>query len=280
MVTSVFASEITVLLITYNEEPNIGRVLARLSWAHRIVVVDSGSTDATLDVLAAHPAVEIIHRPFDTFSAQCNFGLEHVRTPWALSLDADYVLSESLITEIQALVEDPKIDGYRARFVYKVNGRAILGSLYPPRVALYRIAKAHYANEGHGHRVRIDGRVANLRAPIYHDDRKPLGRWLDSQRRYAQHEAAMLLKTGSGGALTDRLRRTGWVMPLLVPLYVLFVKGGVLSGCAGWMYALQRTLAEIMVAIELLDRRLASPPDAVAVPQSRGQGECPEETLN
>ena len=75
------ADDTTPLIITYNEEPTIARVLERLSWARRIVVIDSGSTDAILQILAADPRVEVIHRPFDDFASQCQFGLTHIHTP-------------------------------------------------------------------------------------------------------------------------------------------------------------------------------------------------------
>ena len=68
---------VTPLLITFNEIQNIERTLAKLDWAVRIVVIDSGSTDGTLDILAKDPRVDVIHRPFDSFAEQCNFGLTH-----------------------------------------------------------------------------------------------------------------------------------------------------------------------------------------------------------
>jgi len=68
----------------------------------------------------------------------------------------------------------------------------------------------------------------------------------------------MLLNNGRDGKLTDRLRRTAWVMPILVPLYVLLFRGGILSGRAGWIYALQRTLAEILIALEIGEQRLSA----------------------
>src|SRR6188508_2232450 len=83
--------EITPIVITYNEEPNIGRCLAGLTWARRIVVVDSGSTDRTLDICSGFSQVEVLRRPFDSFAQQCNFALSHVASEWALSLDADYI---------------------------------------------------------------------------------------------------------------------------------------------------------------------------------------------
>jgi len=86
---------ITPLIITFNEAPNIRRTLDRLVWARRIVVIDSGSTDGTLDILRSYPQVVTIHRPFDNFAGQCNFGLEQVQTPWVLSLDAELRIERS-----------------------------------------------------------------------------------------------------------------------------------------------------------------------------------------
>jgi glycosyltransferase involved in cell wall biosynthesis len=251
------ADQITVLLITYNEECNIARTLAAVAWAKTILVVDSGSTDATRAVIAGFPQASILERPFDTFAMQCNFGLSRVTTDWVLSLDADYELSEPLAREIQALRFVPEFSGYRASFVYRVFGHALTSTLYPPRTVLYRKERARYRDEGHGHRVVIDGTVGQLRNVIFHDDRKPLARWLLAQQAYAHHEAEYLL-TAKPELLsrTDRIRRRGWLAPILVPLYTLLWKRCLLDGWPGWYYALQRTLAEIMIALEIIDRRL------------------------
>ena len=73
-------STITPLILTYNEAPNIDRTLASLTWASRIVVIDSQSTDATLAILSRYPQVEVFQRPFDTHAQQWNYGLEQVTT--------------------------------------------------------------------------------------------------------------------------------------------------------------------------------------------------------
>jgi glycosyltransferase involved in cell wall biosynthesis len=249
---------ITPLVITLDEAPNIARTLAKLTWAHRIVVVDSGSIDGTLEILAQYPQVDRFDRPFDSFAEQCNFGLAQIRTEWALSLDADYELSDDLVPELSDLQPPETVTGFRASFVYRINGQALRGTLYPPRIVLYRVQGARYENEGHGHRVVItSGEVRALRGVIYHDDRKPLSRWLVAQRRYAQLEAEYLLNNVPHLlSVSDRIRRMAWPAPMVVFLYVLIVKGCLLDGWRGWYYALQRLLAETLIALEIIDQRL------------------------
>lgn len=245
------------MLITLDEESNIERTLDKLQWARRIVVIDSGSTDTTLTLLRSYPQVDVFSNPFIDFASQCNYGLGHVTSPWVLSLDADYELSDALVTELASLRPSDTTSGYRASFVYRIHGRPLRNTLYPPRAVLYRKDKALYQSEGHGHRVIVRGDVLPLRGRIYHDDRKPLGRWLKSQQRYAREEAAFLLGPHSRPlGRADRLRLRGWPAPLLVLFYTLLVKGCVLDGWPGFYYGLQRTIAEVLIALEIIDHRL------------------------
>nr|WP_272503639.1 glycosyltransferase family 2 protein [Salinibacter ruber] len=246
---------ITPLILTYNEAANIDRTLGRLTWAERVVVVDSYSEDATVDLATSYENVDLVQREFDHFADQCNFGLEQIDTEWVLSLDADYVCSEALIGEIRALPETPSVSGFSVDFVYCVFGEPLRGTLYPPRTVLYRREMAEYQRDGHGHRVQVDGSVGGLSSPIYHDDRKSLDRWLDNQHRYAHVEAEKLAQADDVGT-TDRLRKTDVLAPLLTPLYCLFAQGLLLDGWAGWHYTLQRTYAEILLTLVRVDRRL------------------------
>ena len=250
---------VTPLLLTYNEAPNLGRTLAKLDWAKDIVVVDSGSTDETLGILARNPRVRVYTKAFESFATQCNFGLEQISAPWVLSLDADYELSDELIAEMSKLQPREENSGYSASFIYRIFGKDLPGTLYPPRVVLYRPGRAQYHDEGHSHRVKVTGLVQPLRAAIYHDDRKPLARWIASQQQYARREAVYLLESNADALkLVDRLRLMAWPVPLLVFLYTLIWKRCLLSGRAGWFYVLQRTLAEIMLALEIIDRRASA----------------------
>ena len=253
-------SKITPLIITWNEDPNIDRCLSRLKWASRIVIIDSGSTDETLKVCSTYPQVQIIHRKFDSFAEQCNFGLLQISTEWVLSMDADYLLPTSFSDVLAALPSTPS--GYSARFRYCIFGRPLRASLYPARTVLYQKSAAQYQNVGHGHRVAIEGPVGDLPCRIEHDDRKPLGRWLDSQRKYARQEAQHLALADSRTLpFADRVRRRIWPAVPAVFVYVLIWKRCLLDGWAGWFYALQRTYAELLLSLELVDLKLRNTKD-------------------
>lgn len=246
-------AEITPFILTYNEAPNLRRTLASLTWAREIVVVDSFSDDATLDIAQEFPQVRVVQRKFDGFAKQANFALHKtgITTDWVLALDADYVATPELIKEITELT--PCAEGYRTRFVYCIKGRPLRGTAYPPVTVLYRRDKALYQQDGHAHRVQIVGTVQTLKAFMQHDDRKPLSRWLRSQDTYARQEAAKLSAMVALG-MNDRVRKLRVVAPFLVFFYCLFVQGNILDGRAGLFYAFQRMLAETLLALNLLEK--------------------------
>ena len=253
------ALSLTALLLTYNEEANIERTLASLQWVPNIFVIDSGSTDLTLEILASDPKVTTVHRPFDSFADQCNFGLDLIKSEWVLSLDADYVVTPALAEEICACFHalGPLLfAGFAIPFRYCIAGKPLRGTLLPPRICLYRTAGARYRNDGHGHRVDVPGKLGRLRHPILHDDRKPLERWLASQLRYLTIESRKLQTTPlSQLSIADRLRLKTPLAPLAALVLCLFVNGGILDGWQGWTYAFQRCYAEILLKLMLLETR-------------------------
>ena len=247
--------QITPLILTFNEAPNIKPTLQKLTWAKRIVVIDSYSSDDTLEILQTYPQIEVLQRQFDSHTNQWNYGLEQVTTEWVLSLDADYVLTDELITEISNLASENASDGYFARFKYCVFGKPLRGSILPPRQVLFRRQKAIYIDDGHTQLLKVNGESAMLAAYIWHDDRKPLTRWLWAQDRYMIIEAKKLINTPSSDlSLGDRLRQQKIIAPFVILFYCLILKGGILDGWRGWYYAFQRTLAEIMLAIRLMEK--------------------------
>jgi hypothetical protein len=202
---------------------------------------------------SAHANVRIVQRTFDSFAGQCNFGLSQITTEWVLSIDADYVLTPELIAEIAALDATSDVAGYSVNFRYCIYGRPLRGTIYPARTVLYRRQLAKYRDEGHGHRVVVDGNVAKLSGKINHDDRKSFSDWIQSQDRYSKIEARYLLSQSADKLnVQDRLRRKIFFAPPVMFLYLLFGRGLILDGWPGWFYVCQRTIAELLLSMRLL----------------------------
>jgi len=248
-------TKIIPVILTYNEETNIDRILSKLSWAERIVVVDSFSDDKTIEILKQYPQVEIFQRKFDCLQNQWNFGLEQIKTGWVLSLDADYIVSDELIGEMKIIPSDVEENGFWIPLRFCIDGIPLKCSVLSARMALFRKHKATYRQEGHRQRLKLDGKIGYLKSPIYHDDRKPFHAWLRAQKKYSDQEVEKLLKTGYNKLkFADKLRKLLVFLPLLMPIYILLFKGGMFEGRRGLGYAYLRTYYEIMLSFKLLKK--------------------------
>jgi len=252
--------EVTPVILTYNEEANLGRSLARLSWAREIVVVDSFSTDRTLEIARGFPNVRVLQHDFEDHAAQWRYALAEaeIATEWVLGLDADLVVSADFEQALGELRPSAETAGYAARFRYCVVGRPLPRSIFPDRILLFRRDHVSFRRDGHAHRVEVAGRVERLRGPVDHDDRKPLSRWALAQDKYASLERDKIAAAQPGelhGA--DRLRRWGFLAPVAVLAYCLFVKRLIFAGLPGWYYTYQRVMAEILLSLYLIEDRLA-----------------------
>lgn len=154
--------DITPVLLTFDEAPNIGRSLERLKWASRVVVLDSFSTDATAEIARSFTNVDFQQRHFDSHTNQWNHALSLARTDWVLSLDADYLVPEILDQEIGSRRDADSVAAYFARFEYQIFGRPLRGTLYPPRAVLFRRSACSYQQDGHTQILRVSGRTAML----------------------------------------------------------------------------------------------------------------------
>lgn len=247
---------ITPLILTYNEASNIDRTLKQLEWAQNIIVIDSYSTDETLEILKSYPQVKVFQRTFDTHARQWNYGLEQVKSEWVLSLDADYQIDEQLMVEISSL-ERSAIDGYFIPFTYYVLGKPLRTTILPPRQALFRKEKCTYIDDGHTQLLVNKGSSGRISSPIFHDDRKPVVRWFNSEIKYAGLEMKKLVETPIDElSFVEKIRLKKVIAPFLIFIYCLILKGGILDGWRGVYYASQRVLAELLLSIKLLEYQL------------------------
>jgi len=242
---------VTPLVLTYNEAPNIERCLEGLRWAGRVVVVDSGSTDATTAIVARYPNAVLVTRPFDDFKRQTEFGMEHVESEHVLALDADMIVSPALRAEIEEIYLHQGFAGGLLPFEYRIFGRPLLGSLLRPQYRIFRRAAGRVVQEGHGHSFVVEGPIHSFAARLIHDDRKPVERWASSQIGYSRHEQQRMAHAARS-SLKDRLRRTG-LMPLAAGALAYARAGGPLRGGAALRYAYERVVFEALLAMRLLE---------------------------
>lgn len=241
--------------MTYNEEKNIERVLAELQWLERVIVLDSYSTDATVSLIQKFPNTEIHYRKFDTHATQWNFGLSLVKSPWVLTLDADYVLTKPFILEAMRFIDQHDIVAYYTRFKFVVFEKPLLRDNTTPRPVLFQKDFCQYFDDGHTQRLLISGKVGSFSTFILHDDRKPLTRWLANLDGYSIKECKKMLelRPSSEVSFVNRIRKTKIFAPFLVFFYCLLINGSILNGWRGWHYTLQRTLVEILFALRLIE---------------------------
>ena len=256
-------ADITPVILTFNEAPNIGRTLERLTWAREVVVVDSGSTDATLDLIGRYANARVITRPFDNHAEQWRFAIQQtgITSDWLLRLDADYMLEPDLRDEIAALAPPADLAAYEISFTYCMDGRPLRGSLYPPLPVLFRRGAVDIVQDGHTEKLQPMGRVVRLQGRLLHDDRKDFHRFLVSQKRYQAQEAAKLMsKPWRELGWPDRIRRTRVLGAPAVAVHCLFVKGLLFDGLAGLQYTAQRVMADLILSRQLLRRDLGRKP--------------------
>ena len=240
MIQSQFLENITPVIICFNEAPNLERTLSAVNWARRVIILDSGSTDESKAIASKFKNAVWHVRQFDDHARQCNYALEHLvqGSSWVLFMDADYVVTPELVEELQTLCPQPADSGYRIPFRYCIEGIPLRGTLYPPRVSLFRPERGRYRQFGHMHWLELAGSIGNLSAPMLHDDRKSQENFVSRQRRYARLEAEYLWSQNwSSLNWRKRLRRLLIIAPWAAPAFALFGKGVILDGMPGLKYA-------------------------------------------
>ena len=265
---------LSILVITHNEEENIGKCLDSIAWCDDVVVVDSGSTDRT-SALCDRPNVRFLQHPFAGWAAQRQWALDHVPMAhdWVLSLDADETVSCELRDEMLARAGREAFVAYEMAFRLVLWGKWLKrSSHYPVFITrLYRKDKVRYAESGATDVASIDGPVGRLAHDLYHVNYKPLEDWLAKHVRYAAREADRaayepfdLRRLLSGGTHIERrqeLKKLWAKVPMRPALYFCLTyvgKGGFLDGAAGFRLAFLKATYEYWVDV-MRSERVAGP---------------------
>ena len=178
--------DLSVVIITKNEEDNIADALESVKWADDVVVVDSGSTDATLDIARRYTS-RVSTRDWEGYGAQKNHATGLAANDWVLSLDADERVSPELAAEIKTLMlSAPPMQGYRIPRTTRYLGRWVRSTDWYPdhQLRLYdrRVARwnTRYVHES----VTVDGRVGKLRSELRHYAYRDLSHHLSTIDHY------------------------------------------------------------------------------------------------
>jgi glycosyltransferase involved in cell wall biosynthesis len=227
-------SEISVIVITYNEQKNIRKCLSSIDWADEIVVVDSGSTDDTKRI-ASEFTRKVLDIKWEGFGMAKDFARDQATCQWILSLDADEVVTEDLKEEIQRVIASPEaVNGYHIPRRSNFLGRWIEhGGWYPDYVLrLFRKDKARFTHSAVHERVEVDGEKGHLNNALMHHTDPNFDHYLGKLNRYTSLAAEELFKKGKRAKVWDVIFR-----PLAVFLKMYLAKRGFLDGFLGFILA-------------------------------------------
>lgn len=194
---------LSLIVITKNEEANIRRCLASVPFADEIVVVDSASTDRTVEVARSLGAKVLQPEDWPGFGPQKQRALDHASGKWILSLDADEWIGPELAEEIRTVIADPEsADAWRMPRRNRFCGEIVRhGGWWPDHVLrLFRKSKARFSEDRVHESVIADGAVATLKNPIEHDTIVSLEDAREKAARYGAIAARQLAERGRQGS--------------------------------------------------------------------------------
>tara|TARA_R110000751_G_scaffold68236_2_gene138899 strand:+ start:9639 stop:10502 length:864 start_codon:yes stop_codon:yes gene_type:complete len=241
-------TDITVAIITYNEEVNLPFTLRNIDgFAQDVVILDSGSSDNTIDIATSFGA-RVFHRDFDNFSSQRKHLLNNIqfKTTWILVLDADEILTNELKEEILSILPSSDKDAYFMKRRFYWMGEWVKRGYYPTN--LLRLGKVGLINcddrEINEHMICSTNLVGQLNHDFIDQNHKGLKEWVDKHNQYSDREAdaLFLVDPNSYSLLNGQYSRKRWIRkniwnnlpPVIRPFFYFFyrfvIKMGFLDG--------------------------------------------------
>lgn len=248
------AENITVIIISYNEAPNIPYSLENvMDWAGEVFVLDSYSTDNTAEI-AEKAGAEVFYNKFENFYTQRKHALEKlpITKEWVFFLDADEFLTDELKAEISEAVKSDEFDAYTFKRRFYWMGKWIKRGYYP--VWLLRLGRKSCVEwDGrpiNEHMICTTGKVGRLEHDFVDYNRKGLTEWIAKHNDYSTREALVLFEKDDEkykffGSQYERkrwIRKNIWnnlppvIRPLFYFCYRYFIKLGILDGKEAFVY--------------------------------------------
>jgi len=219
-------TQVSCTIICCDEEENIRAALESVKWCDEIIVVDSFSSDRTLEICREYTD-RIYQRPWPGFVEQKAFALDQARLPWVLNLDADERVSLDLRREIEEALRTPRADGYYVpRLVYYLDRWWRRGGWYPDyRLRLFRRDKAVWGGVDPHEKVILHGRTLRLRSPLLHYTYRDIADHLATINGFTGVAARELLLRGRTASRADLVLRPLWRFLRFYVLRLGFTQG-------------------------------------------------------
>ncbi len=286
-------TDVSVVILTYNEEANIACALRSVTaWAKEVFVVDSYSSDRTVEIARQFPQARVFFNQFESYGVQWNWAIDNlpISGAWILKLDADETISPQLRDEIAAETarsDNPNV-GYYVRFRLRfMNHWFRFGGFSRTwLLRLWRTNSGRFESRSVNEHVVLSGSAGRLRSYLLHDDQKGLSAWIWRHNRYSTMEAeAYFAKdaenlTGPAGR-RRWLKRHVWPFVPLKPtvyfLYLYLFRLAILDGLAGFHLCRLRSLYYYLTELKKKEYRLlgrvSSPEEMVPMPGATGTTE-------
>jgi glycosyltransferase involved in cell wall biosynthesis len=244
---------ISLIVITRDEEAAIGQCLASArSFCRELVVVDSGSTDHTVEIARGMGATVITHE-FTDYVRQKQIALDHASSEWVLLLDADEQATYELGRAIERAISSPDAaDGYRIpRVLFHLRHYDTRGLYRDRPVRLFRRKLGHIGGTDPHDKVVVSGRIQRLKAPILHFSYRDIADHVDTMNRFSTRGAAQL---PASPLSVVRM----WTHPLWSFFNFYLLRGGFLDGGPGLYAAMSTAFFVFLKYAKVYERRLST----------------------
>ena len=233
---------VSAYIITLNEQENIGACLDRLVEFDEVILVDSGSTDATLAIANNYPNVKVSFNEWPGFSEQKSHALSLCKNEWVLNVDADELLSDEYLDELQRVVEANEVDALESnRTLYRWGRKPRHFGGDDRLIRLFRKSHGHYEPRRVHESITVTGKVAKTDATIIHNENLTFGQRVDKSNKYSQAKAEDKYEKGHRASVL-----TVWLIFPLTFIQVYFFKGHFLDGVGGLMTAMNASYYNFM----------------------------------
>lgn len=228
-------ASLSVIVITQNEAHNIEACLRSVSFADQVVVLDSGSSDSTIQIARNMGAQVSVNTDWQGFGIQKNRALKLANSDWVLSIDADERLSAELQVEIQEVLNAPESDVYCFPRLSSYCGQYIRYSgWYPDRVTrLFRRGAGRFSDDLVHERLLVTAQVGQLKHRLFHESFKNFETVLDKVNRYSSAGAQSLLNKGQTSSFSKAIGHGLWAF-----IRTYFLRLGFLDGWMGLALAI------------------------------------------